>query len=54
MERHASLAHPPSSDLPLGISGFRYSDLHDAARLADLTAAFDESLRSADGALFSR
>jgi NADPH-dependent glutamate synthase beta subunit-like oxidoreductase/NAD(P)H-flavin reductase len=54
MERHAVLAHPPSSDLPLGIPGFRYSDLHHAARLADLTAAFDESLRSADGPLFSR
>ncbi|HEY5677043.1 MAG TPA: pyridine nucleotide-disulfide oxidoreductase, partial [Myxococcales bacterium] len=54
MERHALLAHPPSSDRPLGIPGFRYSDLHDPARLADLTAAFDAFLRSADEPLFSR
>src|SRR5512140_1827639 len=54
MERHALLAHPPSSDRPLGIPGFRYSDLHDPARLADLTAAFDGFLRSADEPLFSR
>jgi NADPH-dependent glutamate synthase beta subunit-like oxidoreductase/NAD(P)H-flavin reductase len=54
MERHALLAHPPSSDLPLGIPGFRYSDLHDTARLADLTAAFDGFLRSADATLFAR
>src|SRR4051794_2952835 len=54
MERHALLAHPPSSDLPLGIPGFRYSDLHDSSRLAQLTAAFDGFLRAKDGALFSR
>ena len=54
MERHALLAHPPSSDLPLGIPGFRYSDLHDSSRLAQLTAAFDDFLRAEDGPLFSR
>ena len=30
----------------LGIPGFAYEDLHDALRLADLTAAFDNELRA--------
>ncbi len=45
---------PPTPDLPLGIQGFRYADLHDPRRLADLTGAFDGFLRAADAALFSR
>src|SRR5260221_2370031 len=47
-------AAPPASDLPLGIPGFRYSDLHDAHRLAELTRAFDDFLRAADADLFAR
>jgi NADPH-dependent glutamate synthase beta subunit-like oxidoreductase/NAD(P)H-flavin reductase len=54
MERRAVLAQPPSSDLPLGIPGFRYADLHHTARLADLTRAFDDFLRAADAKLFAR
>jgi NADPH-dependent glutamate synthase beta subunit-like oxidoreductase/NAD(P)H-flavin reductase len=38
----------------LGIPGFSYPDLHDALRLADLSAAFDRDLHSADPALFAR
>ncbi|MCA1829513.1 MAG: FAD-dependent oxidoreductase [Myxococcales bacterium] len=41
-------------ELQLGVYGFRYADLHDAARLADLTRAFEDFLRAADGALFAR
>jgi len=47
-------AHLPSPDLHLGIPGFRFADLHDAARLADLTREFDDFLRAADVALFAR
>ena len=50
----AVLAKPPAPELPLGIEGFRYADLHDARRLADLTFAFDGFLRAADAALFAR
>ena len=35
-------------DFPLGLPGFRYSDLYDPARLADLSAAFDRALQDAD------
>ena len=38
----------------LGLAGFSYADLHDPLRLADLTAAFDAEVRSADAALFAR
>ena len=38
----------------LGIPGFSYPDLHDALRLADLTAAFDRDLHAADPELFAR
>jgi len=38
----------------LGIAGFSYADLHDALRLADLTAAFDRDLHGADAELFAR
>ena len=48
----ALLAQPP--DIELGIPGFRWPDLHDARRLADLTRAFDEELRAQDPALFAR
>jgi hypothetical protein len=48
------LAQPPATDLSLGIPGFRYSDLHDPARLAALTRAFDDFLRAADADLFAR
>ena len=37
-------------DFDLGIPGFRYSDLHDARRLADLAREFDGYLKSADPA----
>ena len=50
----ALLSHPPSADLHLGIPGFRFPDLHHAARLADLTRAFDASLAAAEPALFAR
>ena len=43
-----------AQDLPLGIPGFRQSDLHDVARLAELTRSFEEFLRAADAALFAR
>jgi NADPH-dependent glutamate synthase beta subunit-like oxidoreductase/NAD(P)H-flavin reductase len=38
----------------LGIPGFSFPDLHDALRLADLTAAFDRDLHVADPELFQR
>src|SRR5258706_8952564 len=50
----AVLDQPPPTELLLGIPGFRYSDLHDAARLPDLTRAFEDFLRLADAALFER
>ena len=50
----ASFANPPAPDLHLGIPGFRYPDLHDPRRLAELTAAFDHFLAGADPELFSR
>lgn len=37
----------------LGISGFHYADLYNAARLADLLGAFDDSINRHDAALFS-
>ncbi|HUJ28826.1 MAG TPA: pyridine nucleotide-disulfide oxidoreductase, partial [Myxococcales bacterium] len=48
----ALLAQSP--DIELGIPGFRYADLHDARRLADLTKAFDEDLHVADPPLFAK
>jgi hypothetical protein len=39
-------------DISLGIDGFSYGDLFRAERLEELLAAFDASLRSADGELF--
>ena len=50
----ALLPHAPDPELHLGLPGFRHADLHDAARLADLTRAFDDALRAADPALFAR
>ena len=50
----AVLAQPSAAEPQLGIAGFRWSDLHDAARLADLTRAFDDFLRAADADLFAR
>jgi len=38
----------------LGLAGFSYPDLHDALRLADLTAAFDREFHFADRDLFAR
>ena len=38
----------------LGIAGFSYPDLHDALRLADLTAAFHRDLQQADPELSAR
>jgi len=43
-----------TSDMPLGIAGFRHADLHDPQRLAALLGRFDEALRAADPALFAR
>ncbi|MFQ5589050.1 MAG: FAD-dependent oxidoreductase, partial [Nitrospiria bacterium] len=40
--------------LTLGIEGFSYSDLYDPGRLAVLTAAFDEALKTSDPTLFER
>src|SRR3954470_24636244 len=53
MER-ALRAHSPAPDLQLGIPGFRFADLHDPFRLAELTFAFDQFLREADAPLFAR
>jgi NADPH-dependent glutamate synthase beta subunit-like oxidoreductase/NAD(P)H-flavin reductase len=36
--------HPEAPEPHLGIPGFRYADLHDARRLADLTRAFFDQL----------
>jgi NADPH-dependent glutamate synthase beta subunit-like oxidoreductase/NAD(P)H-flavin reductase len=47
-------APPSASDVELGIPGFRFRDLHDPRRLAELTRAFDDALRAADAALFAR
>src|SRR3970040_2092957 len=46
----------PSSgrDFPLGLPGFRFSDLHDARRLGDLAREFDRFLARADPALCGR
>ncbi|MFQ5700634.1 MAG: FAD-dependent oxidoreductase, partial [Acidobacteriota bacterium] len=38
----------PSRDFALGVPGFRYKDLHDTRRLADLAVAFDEFLQEND------
>src|SRR5205823_1685680 len=38
----------------LGIPGFTFADLHDPLRLADLTAAFDRDLQTADPELSAR
>src|SRR3989442_5489398 len=38
----------------LGVPGFSYPDLHDALRLADLTAAFDRDLHASNPELFAR
>lgn len=39
--------------LTLGMPGFEYADLYDTQRLADLLAAFDESVRKHDPVLFA-
>ena len=41
------------TQLTLGIPGFAYKDLYDAKRLADLLAAFDQSVQQHDAALFA-
>ncbi len=38
--------------LSLGIPGFKYADLYDPLRLADLSLAFDDDVRQCDPALF--
>ena len=45
---------PAIDDFPLGIADFRYRDLHDPRRLADLLACFDSSLAEHDAELASR
>ena len=42
------------TNLELGIPGFRFGDLHDSARLAELLDAFDEALRVTDPSLCDR
>lgn len=39
--------------LTLGVAGFSYGDLYDSARLQDLLAVFDDSVRQQDAGLFS-
>src|SRR3989442_965699 len=51
---HAGDASSSGRDFDLGIPGFRYSDLHDARRLADLAREFDLVLMTADPGLFAR
>ncbi|MBL8862208.1 MAG: FAD-dependent oxidoreductase [Planctomycetes bacterium] len=48
----AASTHP--ADLPLGIGGFTFLDLHRPERLADLHAAFLAELRAADPVLSTR
>src|SRR5438093_12336121 len=50
---NAKDASSSGRDFDLGIPGFRYSDLHDARRLADLARRFDVFLTSADPDLFA-
>ena len=40
--------------MSLGIPGFEYGDLHDPARLADLSRAFDDYLHERDAELFKQ
>jgi len=40
------------AELRLGVEGFTYADLHDPARLADLSDRFDQGLRAEEGSLF--
>jgi hypothetical protein len=42
------------AELTLGVDGFSYADLFDAARLGDLTARFDASFLAADPAAHAR
>ncbi len=39
--------------MKLGVPGFRYADLHDSGRLADLTREFDRQLQAQNPQLFS-
>jgi NADPH-dependent glutamate synthase beta subunit-like oxidoreductase/NAD(P)H-flavin reductase len=50
----ASSPGPPGAgaDLLLGVEGFTYADLHDPARLEDLSRRFDAILKAADTPLF--
>jgi NADPH-dependent glutamate synthase beta subunit-like oxidoreductase/NAD(P)H-flavin reductase len=43
----------PAPELPLGIEGFSYADLHDPARLRDLYEVFSRDVASRDPALWS-
>src|SRR3989442_2277723 len=51
---NAKDASSSGRDFDLGIPGFRYSDLHDARRLADLAREFDFFLKTSDPGLFAR
>jgi NADPH-dependent glutamate synthase beta subunit-like oxidoreductase/NAD(P)H-flavin reductase len=52
---HEPIREPTSPRLPqLGLPGFSWADLHDARRLADLTAAFDRALAAEDPLLHAR
>ncbi|HKB08145.1 MAG TPA: FAD-dependent oxidoreductase [Candidatus Polarisedimenticolia bacterium] len=50
----AGEASSSGRDFSLGVRGFRFSDLHDARRLADLAREFDSDLRASDPDLFAR
>ena len=50
----AGTAPGSGRDFPLGLPGFRFSDLHDARRLGDLAGEFDRFFAREDPALFAR
>ena len=54
MPTNTALPASAERDFPLGISDFRYQDLHDEGRLADLDAAFLSALEAEDPEIASR
>ena len=52
-QRASSSGQPgEGADLLLGVEGFTYADLHEPARLEELSRRFDETLKGADAPLF--
>ena len=47
------MSAPINSDLPLGITGFTYADLHQPSRLRDLHKVYENFVQQSDPALFS-